>query len=66
MSNGALSGTRHFFAAMTAALSTALPLSIGMAQSTTIGVVPIRGAQPAVPTPPPSPYAGTGGVTPAP
>jgi rare lipoprotein A len=45
-------------------LTSAAAESIGMEQSTTIGVVPIRGAQPAVPTPAPSPYAGTGGVVP--
>jgi rare lipoprotein A len=47
-------------------LTSAAAESIGMTQSSTIGVVPIRGAQPAVPTPPPSPYAGTGGVIPTP
>jgi rare lipoprotein A len=47
-------------------LTSAAAESIGMAQSTTIGVVPIRGGQPPVPTPAPSPFAGTGGVTPSP
>jgi hypothetical protein len=37
-----------------------------MARTSTIGVVPQRGAQMAPPPPPVSPYAGTGGVTPTP
>jgi len=45
-------------------LTSAAAESIGMQESTKIGVVPIRGAQPAVPTPPPSPWSGTGGVPP--
>jgi rare lipoprotein A len=47
-------------------LTSAAAESLGMKQSTTIGVVPQRGTQTAVPAPAPSPYAGTGGVTPAP
>jgi rare lipoprotein A len=47
-------------------LTSAAAESIGMQQSTKIGVVPIRGAQPAVPTPPPSPWGGTGGIPPSP
>jgi rare lipoprotein A len=47
-------------------LTSAAAESIGMTQSTTVGVVPIRGAQPAIPTPAPSPFAGTGGITPTP
>ena len=45
-------------------LTSAAAESIGMEQSTKIGVVPIRGAQPALPTPPPSPWSGTGGMPP--
>jgi hypothetical protein len=45
-------------------LTSAAAESIGMEQSTKIGVVPIRGPQPAVPTPPPSPWSGTGGAPP--
>jgi rare lipoprotein A len=45
-------------------LTSATAEALGMEQSTTIGVVPMRGA--ATPAPAPSPYAGTGGVTPAP
>ena len=47
-------------------LTSAAAESIGMEQSTKIGVVPIRGAQPAVPTPAPSPWGATGGVPPTP
>jgi rare lipoprotein A len=43
-------------------LTSATAESLGMEQSTKIGVVPMRGA--AMPAPTPSPYAGTGGVTP--
>jgi rare lipoprotein A (peptidoglycan hydrolase) len=37
---------------------------LGMTQTSTIGVVPQRGAQMAPPPPPVAPYAATGGVTP--
>ena len=43
-------------------LTSAAAESLGMEQSTKIGVVPMRGT--AMPAPTPSPYAGTGGVTP--
>jgi peptidoglycan lytic transglycosylase len=46
-------------------LTSAAAESLGMTQSSTIGVVPQRAGQ-TVPTPPPSPYAGTGGVVPTP
>jgi rare lipoprotein A (peptidoglycan hydrolase) len=45
-------------------LTSAAAESLGMEQSSTIGVVPMRGA--ALPAPAPSPYAGTGGTTPTP
>jgi rare lipoprotein A len=47
-------------------LTSAAAQAIGMEQTSTVGVVPQRGAQMAPPTPAPSPYAGTGGVTPTP
>jgi rare lipoprotein A (peptidoglycan hydrolase) len=47
-------------------LTSAAAQALGMTQTSTVGVVPKRGAQMAPPTPPPSPYAGTGGVTPSP
>jgi rare lipoprotein A len=47
-------------------LTSATAQAIGMTQTSTVGVVPQRGAQMAPPTPPPSPYAGTGGVAPSP
>jgi rare lipoprotein A len=43
-------------------LTSAAAESLGMAQSSVVGVVPMRGAP--MPAPTPSPYAGTGGVTP--
>jgi rare lipoprotein A len=46
-------------------LTSAAAESIGMAQSTTIGVVPIRGGQQPIAPTPPSPYAGTGGTPPS-
>jgi rare lipoprotein A len=45
-------------------LTSAAAESLGMKQSSVVGVVPMRGA--AMPALAPSPYAGTGGVTPAP
>jgi rare lipoprotein A len=45
-------------------LTSAAAESLGMKQSSVIGVVPMRGA--ALPAPAPSPYAGTGGTTPTP
>jgi rare lipoprotein A len=43
-------------------LTSAAAESLGMAQSSVVGVVPMRGAP--MPAPTPSPYAGTGGITP--
>jgi rare lipoprotein A len=45
-------------------LTAAVAQAVGMTETSTIGVVPQRGGQMAPPTPAPSPYAGTGGVTP--
>jgi rare lipoprotein A len=45
-------------------LTSATAQSLGMTETSTVGVVPQRGAQMAPPTPAPSPYAGTGGVAP--
>jgi rare lipoprotein A len=48
-------------------LTSAVAQAVGMTETSTIGVVPQRGAQMAPPPPPaPSPFAGTGGVTPTP
>jgi rare lipoprotein A (peptidoglycan hydrolase) len=47
-------------------LTSAAAQAVGMTQTSTVGVVPQRGAQMAPPTPAPSPYAGTGGVAPTP
>jgi rare lipoprotein A len=47
-------------------LTSAVAQTLGMTQTSTVGVVPQRGAQTAPPQPTPPPYAGTGGVTPAP
>jgi hypothetical protein len=48
-------------------LTSALAQTLGMAQTSTIGVVPQRGGRMPPPAPPtPSPYAGTGGITPTP
>jgi peptidoglycan lytic transglycosylase len=47
-------------------LTSAAAQALGMTQTSTVGVVPQRGAQMAPPTPPPSPYAATGGVSPKP
>jgi hypothetical protein len=46
-------------------LTFATAQSLGMTQTSTVGVVPQRGAQMAPPTPAPAPYAGTGGIAPA-
>jgi rare lipoprotein A len=45
-------------------LTSAAAQAVGMTETSTVGVVPQRGAQMAPPTPSPSPYAGTGGVSP--
>jgi rare lipoprotein A (peptidoglycan hydrolase) len=45
-------------------LTSAAAQAIGMTETSTIGVVPQRGAQMAAPAPAPSPYAGTGGASP--
>jgi rare lipoprotein A len=45
-------------------LTAAAAKTLGMAQTSTIGVVPQRGATMPPPAPAPSPYAGTGGITP--
>jgi rare lipoprotein A len=47
-------------------LTAAAAKAVGMTQTTTIGVVPQRGAPMPPPAPPASPYAGTGGITPTP
>jgi rare lipoprotein A len=48
-------------------LTSAAAQALGVAQTSTIGVVPQRGATMPPPAPPaPPPYAGTGGTTPAP
>ena len=47
-------------------LTSAAAKQLAMKQSSTIGVVPQRGAQRAPPVPTPGPYAGTGGVPPTP
>jgi hypothetical protein len=48
-------------------LTSAVAQTLGMAQTSTIGVVPQRSGQMPPPAPPaPSPYAGTGGITPTP
>jgi rare lipoprotein A len=48
-------------------LTSAVAQTVGMTVTSTIGVIPQRGATMAPPPPPaPSPYAGTGGVTPNP
>ena len=48
-------------------LTSAVAQAVGMTQTSTIGVIPQRGALMAPPPPlPPSPWAGTGGVTPTP
>jgi rare lipoprotein A len=48
-------------------LTSAAAQTLGVAQTSTIGVVPQRGATMTPPAPaPPSPYAGTGGITPTP
>jgi rare lipoprotein A len=47
-------------------LTSAVAQALGMTETSTVGVVPQRGAQMAPPAPAPSPYAGTGGVTPTP
>jgi hypothetical protein len=47
-------------------LTSAAATQLGMAQSSTIGVVPQRGAEMAPPAVPPAPYGATGGVTPTP
>jgi hypothetical protein len=46
-------------------LTSAAAKAVGMTQTSTIGVVPQRGAQMAPPVLAPPPYAGTGGATPA-
>ena len=45
-------------------LTSGVAQALGMTQTSTIGVVPQRGAKMAPPQPAPSPYAGTGGATP--
>jgi rare lipoprotein A len=45
-------------------LTSATAQSLGMTQTSTVGVVPQRGAQMAPPVAAPAPYAGTGGVAP--
>jgi rare lipoprotein A len=45
-------------------LTAAAAQSVGMGQTSTIGVVPQRGARMLPPSPAPSPYTGTGGITP--
>ena len=45
-------------------LTSAVAQTLGMTETSTVGVVPQRGAQMAPPAPAPSPYAGTGGVSP--
>jgi rare lipoprotein A len=45
-------------------LTSAAAESLGMTQSSTIGVVPQRAGRTPLPAPPPSPYVGTGGITP--
>jgi rare lipoprotein A len=47
-------------------LTSAAAQAVGMTQTSTVGVVPQRGAQMGPPAPAPSPYAGTGGVSPTP
>jgi rare lipoprotein A len=48
-------------------LTSAVAQAVGMTETSTIGVVPQRGAQMAPPAPvAPSPFAGTGGVAPTP
>lgn len=47
-------------------LTAAAAKSLGMAQTSTVGVFPQRGAQMAPPTPAPSPFAATGGAAPSP
>ena len=47
-------------------LTSAAAKAVGMTQTSTIGVVPQRGAQMAPPVLASPPYAGTGGATPAP
>jgi rare lipoprotein A len=47
-------------------LTSALAQAVGMTETSTVGVVPQRGAFMDPPVPPPSPFAGTGGVTPTP
>jgi rare lipoprotein A len=48
-------------------LTSAVAKAVGMTETSTIGVVPQRGAQMAPPAPvAPSPFAGTGGVAPTP
>jgi hypothetical protein len=47
-------------------LTSAAAQTLGMAQTSTVGVMPQRGGQMAPPVPAPSPYAATGGATPAP
>jgi hypothetical protein len=46
-------------------LTSGVAQALGMTQTSTIGVVPQRGAKMAPPQPAPSPYAGTGGAAPA-
>jgi len=46
-------------------LTSAVAQSLGMTETSTVGVVPQRGAQIAPPTPAPSPYAATGGSSPS-